>query len=174
MDELRVETERLLLLPMSYEFMNALLDNRPTELEEQGYTLSEGWINLEVLNYVDILHSLIPEDRVIDGFYTWVIIERQARRIIGDVGFKGRPNELGVVDIGYGLAPAERGKHYATEAVRALLTWVFSQSGVRRVSAECAEDNIASIRILTNMGMQEMMRDGSTIFWELKKDQFVL
>lgn len=174
MTELRVETERLLMLPMSFEFMNALLENRPTELEEQGYTLSEGWINLEVLNYVDILRSLMPKDRVIDGFYTWVIIEKHTRRIIGDVGFKGQPSELGVVDIGYGLAPAERGRHYATEAVRAMLSWVFSQPGIRRVSAECMDDNTPSIRILTKMGMQKMMRDGSTIFWELKKDQFVL
>ncbi len=173
MEDLRVETERLLILPMSYSFMTNLLEGTQTDLELQGYLLCEGWVNMEVLSYVDIIRSLMPPEGTVDGFYTWAVIDKHTGMIIGDIGFKGRPNELGIIDIGYGLAPSARGRHIATEAVLAMLQWAFAQPGVRRVSAECLDDNTASVRILKNMGMREMLRDGNTIFWEVKREQFL-
>ena len=170
---IQVETDRLLILPMTDNFMTSILNETQTDLEIQGYLLCDGWITFEVLRYIDIIHSLIPDGYVVDGFYTWVIIDKSTGMIIGDIGFKGKPNELGVIDIGYGLAPCMRGRHIATEAVNAMLTWAFSQNKVRRISAECLDDNVASIHILSNAGMREIIRDGNTIFWEIKREQFM-
>ncbi|MFA9381862.1 MAG: GNAT family N-acetyltransferase [Acetanaerobacterium sp.] len=173
MCDIRVDTERLLLLPISYGCMRSLIDGTQTELEKQGFLICDDWISLEVLQYLDIIRALMSKDTAPDGFFTWAVIERDSRVIIGDVGFKGHPNELGVIDIGYGIAACARGKGYATEAVTALLAWAFSQPGARRVSAECLDDNSASIHILKKMGMKEIVRDGSTVFWEVKRDEFV-
>ncbi len=172
-NELRIETKRLLLLPISYQCMTSLLDGTQTELEKQGYLICDDWITLEVLQYLDIIRSFMPPDMPPDGFFTWAIIERGSKLVIGDVGFKGPPNEMGVIDIGYGIAPCARGKGYATEAVLAMMEWAFSQPGVRRISAECLDDNGASIHILQKAGMKEMIRDGNTIFWEIKREAFV-
>lgn len=172
MNGLRIETERLLLLPISYDCMGELLEGKPCALEREGFALSDEWVTIELLRYFDILRSFMPPGGTPDGFYTWAIIERAARMVIGDVGFKGPPNELGAMDIGYGIAPASREKGYATEAVTAALRWVFAQPGVRRVSAECVEDNAPSVHILKKTGMREMLRDASTIYWELKNEDF--
>ncbi len=173
MNDLRVQTKRLLLLPISYACMTALLDGTQTELEQQGYLLCDDWITFDVLKYLDIIRSFMSSDEPPDGFFTWAIIEPASGLVIGDVGFKGRPNELGVVDIGYGIAACARGKGFATEAVSAMMSWAFSQPGVRRISAECLDDNAASIHILKKMGMREMLRDDNIIFWEIKREDFV-
>ncbi len=169
---LSVETERLLLLPMTYDCMTALLEQKETELEHQGYTLSEDWITLEVLQTLDILRSLMPKDAAPDGFYTWAVIEKQTKQVIGDVGFKGRPNDLGAIDIGYGLAESARGKGLATEAVLAMVEWAFSKPEVRRVSAESLHGNAASTCILQKIGMRQMLRDGDTVYWEIKREVY--
>ncbi len=173
LNELKIETKRLLLLPISYGCMTQLLDGTQTELEKQGYLLCDDWITLDVLRYFDIIRSFMSEDQPPNGFYTWAVVERGSGLVIGDVGFKGAPNELGAVDIGYGIAPCAREKGYATEAVLAAMAWAFAQPGVRRISAECLEDNVASIHILKKSGMKELIRDGNVILWEIKRKDFL-
>lgn len=173
MGELKIGTKRLMLLPISYNCMTELLDGTQTELERQGYLLCEDWITLEVLRYFDIIRSFMSPTLPPDGYFTWAVIERGSRLVIGDVGFKGPPNELGAVDIGYGIAPCARGKGYATEAVLAAMAWAFEQPRVRRILAECLQDNAASIHILKKIGMKEMFCEDNEIFFELKREDFV-
>ena len=166
MTEIRVETDRLILLPMTGELMEDILAGRTTELERQGITIGDGWLDMEVVQYIDIIHSFLPSGYLPDGFYTWVIIDKSTKSIVGDVGFKGPPNEIGVVDIGYGIIPSFRGKHYATEAVCALIDWAAATGAVRRISAECDEGNVASVHVLRAAGLKDVIVDGSTIYWE--------
>jgi len=64
----------------------------------------------------------------------------------------GRHQEDGSVQIGYRVIPSARGKGYCTEAVRALITHLFS-SGVERVVAEVNTGNKPSIRVLEKLGL---------------------
>jgi RimJ/RimL family protein N-acetyltransferase len=57
-------------------------------------------------------------------------------------------------EIGYVLAPEHHGQGYGTEAVRALLEICFSQLGLRRVTAGCFSDNVASWRLMERVGMR--------------------
>lgn len=56
--------------------------------------------------------------------------------------------------IGYLLDPAHAGKGYATEIARELLAIAFDDLGVRRVTAGCFADNIASWKIMEKLGMR--------------------
>ena len=56
--------------------------------------------------------------------------------------------------IGYLIDPAHTGKGYATEIARALLEIAFEDLGVRRVTAGCFADNIASWKIMEKVGMR--------------------
>ena len=71
--------------------------------------------------------------------------------IIGDLCFKGITND-GVVEIGYGIQPLYEGKGYTTEAVNALVHWAVSQPSVTRVEAETEPENIASQKVIANVG----------------------
>jgi RimJ/RimL family protein N-acetyltransferase len=56
--------------------------------------------------------------------------------------------------IGYIFDPAYAGNGYATEVSAKLLRICFEDLGVRRVTAGCFADNLASRRILERVGMQ--------------------
>jgi RimJ/RimL family protein N-acetyltransferase len=50
--------------------------------------------------------------------------------------------------------PAHRGHGYATEAVAAMVAHAFTGPGVRRITAGCFADNLASVRVLEKVGMR--------------------
>ena len=56
--------------------------------------------------------------------------------------------------LGYLLDPAHHGLGYATEMVRAALDLAFGDLGVRRVTAGCFADNVASWRVMEKAGMR--------------------
>jgi RimJ/RimL family protein N-acetyltransferase len=56
--------------------------------------------------------------------------------------------------LGYLLDPAHHRRGYATEMVRAVLELAFGDLGLRRVTAGCFADNIASWRLLEKVGMR--------------------
>ena len=89
-----------------------------------------------------------PEDW---GWYALWLIVRKDGKLIGNLSFKGSPDE-GVVELGYGIDEEYRGYGYATEAVETILTWAFDQPGVTAVAAETEEGNAASQRVLAKCG----------------------
>src|SRR4051812_34302889 len=64
-------------------------------------------------------------------------------------GAKGVQGELGWV-----VHPSYGGRGYATEAVTALLRICFEDLGLRRVTALCFADNVASWRLMERVGMR--------------------
>lgn len=73
--------------------------------------------------------------------------------VIGDCGTHGERDELGDVELGYGLAAPYRGRGYGTEVVAGLSRWLLGQDGVRRVVARrVAVDNTPSRRALERAG----------------------
>jgi RimJ/RimL family protein N-acetyltransferase len=57
-------------------------------------------------------------------------------------------------DLGYMLDPAYAGQGFGTEIARELLRISFEVVGVRRATAGCFADNIASVRVLEKIGMR--------------------
>ena len=57
-------------------------------------------------------------------------------------------------EIGYVLDPSYGGRGHATEAVEALLGLCFDDLGLRRVTAGCFADNVASWRLMERLGMR--------------------
>ena len=56
--------------------------------------------------------------------------------------------------LGYLLDPAHHGRGYATEMVGAALDLAFGDLGLRRVTAGCFADNVASWRVMEKSGMR--------------------
>jgi RimJ/RimL family protein N-acetyltransferase len=57
-------------------------------------------------------------------------------------------------ELGWCLDPAYTGRGLATEAVEALLRLCFDGLGLRRVTASCFADNVASWRLMERLGMR--------------------
>ncbi len=96
---------------------------------------------------------------------------KSSSMIIGDVGFKGTPDESGTVEIGYSIAPSYRKIGYAREGVRALVDNAFRTGTVKRVIAECSENNLSSIEILRSIGFRIFKKDHEMIFYSIVKEE---
>ncbi len=101
-----------------------------------------------------------------------IIIDRNGLVAVGGMGFKGLPDESGIVELGYNVIPSYQGRGYVTEMAQALVSWALGQPTVRRVTAECLEDNAASIRVLEKSGFVRIGRrlddERPLLLWERK------
>ena len=95
--------------------------------------------------------------------------------LVGGGGFKGRPDADGVVEIGYGIAPAFRRRGLAREGAAALVALAFAHPEVRAVRAHTLPTPNASNRLLTGLGFAfegiaiEDPDDGPVWRWSLAR-----
>ncbi|WP_313669552.1 GNAT family N-acetyltransferase [Sandarakinorhabdus sp.] len=83
-----------------------------------------------------------------------------------------KPPADGIVTIGYGIAPARRGRNHATAAVRALCDWARQDARVAIVAVETGETNRPSQQVLAANGFACTGRrddpdDGALLCWSL-------
>ena len=86
------------------------------------------------------------------GFGLW-LAELLDGTPIGMCGLLKR-DALEDVDIGFALMPEFWSKGYALEAARATLDFARSKLGMARVAAIVSPGNVASVTLLTKLGMQ--------------------
>ncbi len=75
-------------------------------------------------------------------------------RFVGRIGCHAAPDAAGVVEIGYAVVAAERGRGLGGVVVDSFLTWLASR-GVSHVEASVGPGNVASLRLLRRRGFAE-------------------
>jgi RimJ/RimL family protein N-acetyltransferase len=83
--------------------------------------------------------------------FAYTITLKDDDRFMGMFGL--HPMNL-MIEVGYALARPHWGKGYMTEALRAVIDWVFTQPDIFRVQAFCDVDNIGSARVMEKAGME--------------------
>jgi len=79
---------------------------------------------------------------------------------IGIGGFKEKPSQQGIVEVGYSIMPDYQRLGFASEAAAALIDWAFSHPEVQLVTAETLPALVASIRLLERNGFH-LLGEGS-------------
>jgi len=148
---MNITTQRLTLVPCTEDLVLSIAD---------GYEMGP---------HIEFHIEDLKKDATLLGWGPWFVIHNGSNCVIGDIGFKGKPEANKMVEVGYGISLSEWGKGYATEAVHAIIQWAFSSQKVDRVIAECLEDNYASIKVLKKLGMQEVGAEDNMIQWKLQK-----
>ncbi|NIM95276.1 MAG: GNAT family N-acetyltransferase [Anaerolineales bacterium] len=172
MENLNINTERILLFPLNLDQLRFYLED-PERLEESLGIPVSSLINTEKLRRA--LGMKIQKMGVADEsdhvWYTyWLIVIRDTEFGAGMVGFKGLPNEKGEVEIGYGIDPDCQGHGYMTEAVGTLIGWAFQQESCRSVIAQYTNRlNVASNRVLEKVGMRVYRETDEALSWRIDK-----
>lgn len=167
MNILKLETERLLLIPFTKQLCHLVNDKNFIALQNEGLNTGEGYPDQETLDTIPKIVANIELSDGPTGFESWVIITKKEMKIIGDVGFKGVPNQSGEVDLGYGIIASERKKGYAFEAAKALSDWALSNSDVKKITAKCLIENIGSAKILEKLNFKIVNKDATMLHWIL-------
>lgn len=162
-----IQTTRLRLIPLSYkqvQFYTQLrfkleraLKLRPIErsISTDEYELIEGLILPQLLD---------PEQPV---YFTtlWAIVDDTHQALVGSACFKGAPNSLGQVEVGYGVYPKFQNQGFMTEALEGLVHWAAEQRTVAQVVAETARQNLASQAVLRKVGFEMTEQTTHTNWW---------
>jgi [ribosomal protein S5]-alanine N-acetyltransferase len=93
-------------------------------------------------------------------------VTRDPAELVGWGGFKGPPND-GVVELGYEIAEARRGRGLATAATRAMLAEAFADERVTTMIAHTLPERNASNRVLEKAGFRfdaEVQEDDEVVW----------
>jgi RimJ/RimL family protein N-acetyltransferase len=115
-----------------------LFDDRVITLDETRSFLQDSLTNFDHL-----------------GYGIWLVFSQLSDRPIGFAGCLQSDHQL--PSLIYGIHPDHWGKGYATEAARAVLYYVATLP-FPQIEADVDEPNVASVRVLEKLGMQQVKR----------------
>ena len=150
-----VHTLRLDLTPLSADAIDALITGDGALLDElTGARFLQPAPPPYMADALPVVRDRLRRQPSEAPWWNWLIVDRESGEAVGSVAFGGPVNHEGAVLVGYAMYPDYEGRGYATEAVRALVTWAFSQPGVREVRALAPVWNTPALRVAENVGMR--------------------
>jgi ribosomal-protein-alanine N-acetyltransferase len=175
--EMSIDTTHLRLSPFSPDHLLALIESDERFEKRFGLPAAEGlrafYVSDEISSaWLEQLRASSSADPWVHGF---AVVHRKSRSAIGTVGFKGPPDEEGMVEIGYGIVPAFQGRGHATEAAESCVAFAFDNDQVRLVRAHTLPESNASTRVLEKLGFEHTSEvtdpeDGLVWRWERSKE----
>ena len=168
-----LQTPHLRLTLWAPEHLLAMSDGAEAFEATAGLTLADGlrefFVSGEVSPvWIERLRASTSPDPWTLGF---AVVHRDDKRIVGSAAFKGPPDDDGVVEIAYGIAPGYQGRGLATEAAGALVAFALERVDVTAIRAHTLPENNASGRVLAKNGFHHLgevtdPEDGLVWRWE--------
>ena len=85
---------------------------------------------------------------------TFAVVRKTDGAVMGHVSLRWTDATAAQGEIRFAMGPVYRRNGYATEAVRAVMTFAFNEYGLHRIFAVTAGDNQCSARLLRRLGMR--------------------
>jgi RimJ/RimL family protein N-acetyltransferase len=149
---LSLRTPRLLLRPLHTSDTASLVAYRSLP-EVARYQSWDSYTFADAEALIAKLLNVIPNT---PGTWFQLGIEEQATgELIGDCGLHFRGDEPQQVELGITLAPSRQKCGYATEALRAVLEYLFEMLGKHRVSAVTDVENQTAANLLRRLGFRQ-------------------
>jgi RimJ/RimL family protein N-acetyltransferase len=87
-------------------------------------------------------------------WFQFAVVLRSSGQLIGDCAAMPHADDPRQCDIGFTLSSEHQGHGYASEAVRLLLTYLFTARDKHRITAYCDPRNAPSAALLERLGMR--------------------
>lgn len=107
----------------------------------------------DILSFISSQLNLEPDTP--NTWFQVAITLRDTGEMIGDCGMHFLEEESHQAEIGFTLAGKHQGKGYATEAVQAVLGYLFDTLQKHRVYASADPRNFSSVHLLERIGMRQ-------------------
>lgn len=144
-----IQTERLILRQFTLDDAQDMYQNAK-DPEVTKYLRWKPHKSLQ--ESIDLLKEWIKSYPNPD-FYSWAIARKEDNRIIGCIGILGVSEIDDSGEVGYWLGRNWWGKGIMTEALKAVIRFVFEECGFNRLEADHSVNNPASGRVMQKAGM---------------------
>ena len=168
-----ITTPRLTLLPVDLPTYEAIFAGMPQLSNYLNVSVPAVFsdFGMEPYRYTYEKLKANPGD---GDWWLYLIILTEQRALAGGGGYKGPPDEQGMVEIGYSIYDNYRRQGLATEAAKALILNAFENPEVAVVQAHTLAEQNASVRLLKNCGMSftgafDDPEDGPIWQWQLPR-----
>ncbi len=168
-----IETERLLLINCDEEILRAIFAGNAAIGKLLNVNVASPWTEAGEPAFRFSLDKISssPEEK---KWWTYLPIFKEENILIGSGGYKGKPDQEGMIEFGYEIAAAYRNRGLATEMARALIKHALKNSEVKIVRAHTLAEENHSVKVLRNCGlnfMEEIMdaEDGKIWRWEVRR-----
>ncbi|HZS75690.1 MAG TPA: GNAT family protein [Ktedonobacteraceae bacterium] len=145
-----IETERLILRQLTLEDAE---DFFVCHSDPEAFRYSRHSEETSLQSATHTLNRLLKwyQDRFM---LCWAIVLKENQRFIGRIQMQEWSDIHHSAEVGYRLGTQYWGKGYATEALGAVIAYLFEQTTINRIYASTWAENIASARVLEKAGMR--------------------
>lgn len=147
---------RVDLVPFTPERLILALTDRPGLARSIEAEVPESWPQPDYAAVMRVLAERWSRDAR-ESRWAWLVVHdtETGRELVGEIGGKVGPSYAGELEFGYAIVPERRRLGLCKDAVAAFSAWAHAQPGVKRLTAECLEENIASRAVLRGAGLRE-------------------
>jgi [ribosomal protein S5]-alanine N-acetyltransferase len=143
-----IETARLILRPPLIEDAEAIFMKYAQDSEVTKYLI---WRPHKVVEETKAFIERCIQGRKNASNFAWVVIQKEEHTLFGMIELRITGDQA---DFGYVLARDAWGQGYASEMVKAVVSWTLVQPEIQRVWATCDCENPASARVLEKAGLK--------------------
>jgi [ribosomal protein S5]-alanine N-acetyltransferase len=171
-----IHTEHLRLLTCQIDHLQAIVRDPKSLGGLLGVSIPDGWPGSHDA-WPHCLELLRKEPlRALRGWWLYLFTHAHERALVGCGGFKSPPVE-GVVESGYEIAPAFRGRGLEREAVVGLVRYAFTRPEVNAVQALTPARRGPETDVLEQAGMRKSgdavdAQAGRVLCWRVDREDF--
>lgn len=175
-----IETANVKLVPVELQHFEAILKGAKQLGQMLGVTVYDGWFEFPGVAGIEAIrfsHEYLKANPDAFLWWTYFFIHAKDNVLVGLGGYKGKADESGMVEIGYAIIPAYRGRGLATEAAQGLVDYAFSHPQIERVDGQTLPERNGSTRVLEKIGMEQVgtAHDpdvGAVWHWSLNRSNY--
>ena len=161
--KLELISERLIMRPMLLDDAGAIFKYR----SDSNTNKYQGWIPTSI----DEVRTFIKDNisPVIDIAETWfqmVIIKKSSHELIGDIGIHFLDQENYQLEIGCTLNKSEHGNGYAIEALKEIISYMFTKLNKHRIITSIDPDNTKSVALVERLGFRKEAHFIKSLWWK--------
>lgn len=146
-----IKTDRLIIRLAIPEEAEAIYSYRSDFIANKY----QGWFPESADEIRDYLHNMPKTMDVADICFQFAIINIDENRLIGDMGIVFNSHDNLQAEVGCTLDKKFQGKGYATEALKAMVNYLFVVMQKHRVTASIDPRNTASIQLIERLGFRK-------------------
>jgi len=146
-----INTERLLLRKFEKDDADDMFKNWANDKEVTRF------LSWEPHNDADVTRKIVEQwvnDYEISNIYNWAIELKETEEVIGGISIVTLDEKHYSCEIGYCMSRLYWGKGITSEALKAVINFLFSEVGFNRIVAKHDTKNIGSGKVMIKGGMK--------------------